>query len=119
MPLGTIRTVYTVAKDMDLLQRFYGGALELPLAFRDRDNWSQFKAGQVSFTKGQYAQALQRLEAALSVDPSNKDLQSMVLEMQSIAGSMPAKRFPCFTTVKVARPYSLTSAGSTTPPVHS
>jgi predicted enzyme related to lactoylglutathione lyase len=49
MPLGTIRSVYTVANDMDLMQAFYAGALELPLAFRDRDNWCQFKAGQVSF----------------------------------------------------------------------
>jgi predicted enzyme related to lactoylglutathione lyase len=49
MPLGAIRTVYTVANDMDLMQAFYAGALELPLAFRDRDNWCQFKAGQVSF----------------------------------------------------------------------
>jgi predicted enzyme related to lactoylglutathione lyase len=49
MPLGAIRSVYTVANDMDLMQAFYEGALELPLAFRDRDNWCQFKAGQVSF----------------------------------------------------------------------
>jgi predicted enzyme related to lactoylglutathione lyase len=49
MPFGAIRTVYTVANDMDLMQAFYAGALELPLAFRDRDNWCQFKAGQVSF----------------------------------------------------------------------
>jgi predicted enzyme related to lactoylglutathione lyase len=49
MPLGAIRTVYTVANDMDLLQAFYAAALELPLAFRDRDSWCQFKAGQVSF----------------------------------------------------------------------
>src|SRR5260370_15290552 len=49
MPLGAIRSVYTVANDMDLMHAFYEGALELPLAFRDRDNWCQFKAGQVSF----------------------------------------------------------------------
>jgi flavin reductase (DIM6/NTAB) family NADH-FMN oxidoreductase RutF/DNA-binding IclR family transcriptional regulator len=49
MPLGAIRTAYTVARDMDLLQAFYTGALELPLSFRDRDNWCQFKAGPVSF----------------------------------------------------------------------
>ena len=49
MPLGAIRSVYTVAKDMDLMQAFYEGALELPLAFRDRDNWCQFKAGPLSF----------------------------------------------------------------------
>jgi predicted enzyme related to lactoylglutathione lyase len=49
MPLGAIRSVYTVANDMDRMQAFYEGALELPLAFRDRDNWCQFKAGPFSF----------------------------------------------------------------------
>jgi predicted enzyme related to lactoylglutathione lyase len=57
MPLGAIRTVYTVANDMDLMQAFYAGALELPLAFRDRDNWCQFKAGQVSFALSSPLQA--------------------------------------------------------------
>jgi predicted enzyme related to lactoylglutathione lyase len=49
MPLGAIRSVYTVANDMDLMQSSYKRALELPLAFRDRDTWCQFKAGQVPF----------------------------------------------------------------------
>ena len=49
MPLNSVRTVYTVASDMDLMRAFFEEALELPLAFRDRDNWCQFKAGQVSF----------------------------------------------------------------------
>ena len=57
MPLGAIRTVYTVANDMDFMQAFYAGALELPLAFRDRDNWCQFKAGQVSFALSSPLQA--------------------------------------------------------------
>jgi len=49
MPLGALRSVYTVANDMDLMQAFYAEALELPLAFRDRDNWCQFKVGQFAF----------------------------------------------------------------------
>lgn len=49
MSLGAIRSVYTLANDMDLMHAFYERALELPLAFRDRDNWCQFKAKQVSF----------------------------------------------------------------------
>ncbi|MCG3205221.1 MAG: hypothetical protein KCHDKBKB_01940 [Elusimicrobia bacterium] len=48
------------------------------------------KAGEMAFGKGNYAQAVARLEAALSVDPGNKDLQSMVTKMNSIAGSVPA-----------------------------
>src|SRR5258705_2900247 len=49
MPLSAIRSVYTVASEMDLMRAFYEEALELPLAFRDRDNWCQFKAGPVAF----------------------------------------------------------------------
>ncbi len=48
------------------------------------------KSGEAAFAKGNYAQAVARLEAALSVDPSNKDLQVMVSKMNSIAGSLPA-----------------------------
>jgi hypothetical protein len=33
MPLSAIRSVYTVASDMDLMRAFYEEALELPLAF--------------------------------------------------------------------------------------
>jgi len=49
MSLSAMRSVYTVAHDMDLMHAFYGGALELPLAFRDHDKWCQFKAGLLSF----------------------------------------------------------------------
>ncbi|WP_426440345.1 VOC family protein [Bradyrhizobium genosp. P] len=59
MPLSAIRSVYTVAHDMDLMQAFYAGALELPLAFRDRDNWCQFKAGQISFALSSSSEAAQ------------------------------------------------------------
>ncbi len=48
------------------------------------------KAGESAFSKGNYAQAVARLEAALSVDPGNKDLQAMVNKMNAIAGSLPA-----------------------------
>jgi tetratricopeptide (TPR) repeat protein len=48
------------------------------------------KAGESAFQKGQYAQAVARLEQALSVDPSNRDLQAMVNKMNGIAGSIPA-----------------------------
>lgn len=48
------------------------------------------KAGETAFLKGQYAQAVAKLEAALQSDPSNKELQAMVNKMLSIAGSVPA-----------------------------
>ena len=48
------------------------------------------KAGESAFSKGNYAQAVTRLEAALSVDPGNKDLAAMVNKMNSVAGALPA-----------------------------
>ena len=67
MPLGTIRSVYTVANDMDLMHAFYEGALELPLAFRDRDSWCQFKAGQVSFALSSPSEAAQGARGSVIV----------------------------------------------------
>jgi predicted enzyme related to lactoylglutathione lyase len=67
MPLGAIRSVYTVAKDMDLMRAFYEEALELQLAFRDRDNWCQFKAGQVSFALSSPSEAAQGARGSVIV----------------------------------------------------
>jgi hypothetical protein len=66
MPLSPIRSVYTVAQDMDLMHAFYGEALELPLAFRDRDKWCQFKAGLVSFALSSSRKRLLERAAAWS-----------------------------------------------------
>jgi predicted enzyme related to lactoylglutathione lyase len=57
MPLSSVRSIYTVASDMDLMRAFYEEALELPLAFRDRDNWCQFKAGPVAFALSSRSEA--------------------------------------------------------------
>jgi predicted enzyme related to lactoylglutathione lyase len=57
MPPGAIRSAYTVVRDMDLMQAFYGGALELPLAFRDQGRWCQFKAGVLPFALSSPAEA--------------------------------------------------------------
>jgi predicted enzyme related to lactoylglutathione lyase len=42
---------------MDLMQAFYGGALGLPLSFRDHDKWCQFKAGPVAFALSSSSEA--------------------------------------------------------------
>jgi predicted enzyme related to lactoylglutathione lyase len=67
MPSSSIRSVYTVANDMDLLQRFYVGALGLQLAFRDRDSWCQFKIGQVSFALCSPSEAAQGARGSVIV----------------------------------------------------
>jgi hypothetical protein len=67
MALGAIRSVYTVANNMGLLEAFYAGALELPLAFRDGDNWCQFKAGQVPFALSSPSEAAQGARGSVVV----------------------------------------------------
>ncbi|QPF93579.1 VOC family protein [Bradyrhizobium commune] len=57
MPFGAVRSIYTVVNDMDRMQAFYAEALELPRAFRDHDNWCQFKAGPVVFALSSAAEA--------------------------------------------------------------
>ena len=67
MPLNVVRSVYTVASDMDLMRAFYEEALELPLAFRDRDNWCQFKAGPVPFALSSGSEAAQGARGSVIV----------------------------------------------------
>lgn len=57
---------------------------------RDDEVKKLINSGKNAFNKGNYGQALAKLEAALSADPSNKGLQEMVNKMQSIVGSVPA-----------------------------
>src|ERR1700722_20245705 len=67
MPLNAVGSVYTVAHDMDRMQAFYQGALGLPLAFRDHDNWCQFKAGPVSFALSSSSEAAQGARGSVIV----------------------------------------------------
>jgi predicted enzyme related to lactoylglutathione lyase len=85
MPLGAIRTVYTVSKDMDLLQRFYEGALELPVAFRDRDSWSQFKTGEVSFALSSPLEAAQGARGSVIVFDAS-ELSIFTQRIQCLGG---------------------------------
>jgi predicted enzyme related to lactoylglutathione lyase len=82
MPSGGIRSVYTVANDMDLLQRFYEGALELPLTFRDRNNWCQFRAGQISFALSSPSEAAQGARGSVIIF----DATDLALFAQRIEG---------------------------------
>jgi tetratricopeptide (TPR) repeat protein len=48
------------------------------------------KQGNAAFNKGNYGLAASKLEAALAMDPGNKNLQGMLAKLQGIAGSIPA-----------------------------
>jgi hypothetical protein len=67
LPLMAIRSVYMVANDMDLIQAFYAGARELPLAFQDHDNWRQFNVGQLSLALSSPSEAAQGAQGSVVV----------------------------------------------------
>jgi predicted enzyme related to lactoylglutathione lyase len=85
MPLGAVRSVYTVASDMDLMRAFFEEALELPLAFRDRDNWCQFKAGQVSFALSSPSEAARGARGSVIVFDAT-DVDALALRIERLGG---------------------------------
>ena len=85
MPLNSVRTVYTVASNMDLMRAFYEEALELPLAFRDRDNWCQFKAGPVAFALSSPSEAAKGARGSVIVFDAI-DLAAFVPRIERLGG---------------------------------
>ena len=85
MPLNSVRTVYTVASNMDLMRAFYEEALALPLAFRDRDNWCQFKAGQVAFALSSPSEAAEGARGSVIVFDAI-DLAAFVPRIERLGG---------------------------------
>ena len=85
MPLSAVRSVYTVASDMNLLHAFYEEALELPLAFRDRDNWCQFRAGPVPFALSSQSEAAQGACGSVVVFDAI-DLSAFVPRIERLGG---------------------------------
>ena len=91
MALGAIRSVYTVANNMGLLEAFYAGALELPLAFRDGDNWCQFKAGPVSFALSSPSEAAQGTRGSVVVFDAT-DLAAVAQRIERFGGRLLSSR---------------------------
>ena len=91
MPFNSVRSVYTVASDMDLMRAFYEEALELPLAFRDRDNWCQFKAGPVAFALSSPSEAAKGARGSVIVFDAI-DLTSFAHRIERLGGRHLASR---------------------------
>ena len=85
VPFSAIRSVYTVANDMDLMRAFYEEALALPLAFRDRDQWCQFKAGQVLFALSSPSEAAEGARGSVIVFDAN-DVAVFVQRIERLGG---------------------------------
>ena len=91
MPLGAISSVYTVVNDMDRMQAFYAEALELPLSFRDRDRWCQFKAGPLAFALSSAAEAAKDARGSVIVFDA-ADLASVTARIERLGGRHLASR---------------------------
>ncbi|SDR43844.1 hypothetical protein SAMN05444161_3996 [Rhizobiales bacterium GAS191] len=85
MPLSPIRSVYTVAQDMDLMHAFYEGALGLPLAFRDHDNWCQFKAGPLPFALSSPSEAAPAAQGSVIVFGAS-DIAAFAQRIERLGG---------------------------------
>jgi len=85
MRIGAVRSVYTVASAMDLMRVFYEEALELPLAFRDRDNWCQFKAGPVPFALSSRSEAAEGARGSVIVFDTT-DLAAFATRIERFGG---------------------------------
>lgn len=91
MPSGAIRSAYTVANDMDRMQAFYAEALELPLAFRDQDNWCQFKAGPTAFALSSVSEAAKGARGSVIVFDAT-DVAAATARIERLGGRHLATR---------------------------
>jgi predicted enzyme related to lactoylglutathione lyase len=91
MPAGAVRSVYTVANDIDRMQVFYAEALELPLAFRDQDNWCQFKAGPVAFALSSASEAAKDARGSVVVFDAT-DVAAAAARIERLGGRHLATR---------------------------
>lgn len=57
MTIHKIQSIYSVVRDMDALQAFYGHVLNMPPKFRDADRWTQFSVGDTNFALSGAAEA--------------------------------------------------------------
>jgi predicted enzyme related to lactoylglutathione lyase len=91
MPPSAIRSAYTVARDMDLMQAFYEEALGLPLAFRDRDKWCQFKSGPLPFALSSLSEAAPAAQGSVIVFGAC-DIAALAQRIERLGGSCLSSR---------------------------
>jgi predicted enzyme related to lactoylglutathione lyase len=91
MPPSAIRSAYTVARDMDLMHAFYEGALGLPLAFRDHDNWCQFRAGPLPFALSSPSEAASATQGSVIVFGAS-EIAAFAQRIERLGGSCLSSR---------------------------
>ncbi|HEY8610489.1 MAG TPA: VOC family protein [Roseomonas sp.] len=75
-----MQSVYTVIRDMDAAERFYGAALGLSPSFRDGERWCQFRPDNTNFALSSAEEAAPGASgsvAAFEVDDAAKTERRM------------------------------------------
>ena len=66
-----IQNVYTLARDMDRQQAFYGNALGFKTKFRDQSAWVQFAVGGSNFALSSVAEGAAGMSGSVAVFESS------------------------------------------------
>jgi predicted enzyme related to lactoylglutathione lyase len=81
-----LQTIYFVAKDMARLEQFYVSALDVPVQFRDKDKWTQFRLPRSAFALSSPEEAAQGAVGAVPVFQVTGDAQDEVRQKILAAG---------------------------------
>jgi predicted enzyme related to lactoylglutathione lyase len=88
-----IQTVYFVAKDMTRLENFYESALGMPIQFRDKNKWTQFRLQRSAFALSSAQEAAQGAVGAVPVFQVAGESQDEVRQkILSAGGQLLAQR---------------------------
>jgi predicted enzyme related to lactoylglutathione lyase len=88
-----IQTVYFVAKDMTRLENFYESALGMPIQFRDKNKWTQFRLQRSAFALSSAEEAAQGAVGAVPVFQVAGESQDEVRQkILSAGGQLLAQR---------------------------
>ncbi|WP_110116953.1 VOC family protein [Bradyrhizobium diazoefficiens] len=89
--MRSIRSVYSLAKDLRRMSAFYEKALGLELAFRDGDRWAQFKAGSAVFALSSPDEAAPGATGSVIVFDA-VDLETVAQQVDRFGGQLVAVR---------------------------
>lgn len=89
--MRSIRSVYSLAKDLGRMSAFYEKALGLERTFRDGDRWAQFKAGSAIFALSSPDEAAPGAAGSVVVFDA-VDLEAITQKVERFGGKLVAVR---------------------------
>ncbi len=86
-----MQSVYTVIRDMDAAERFYGAALGLSPSFRDGERWCQFRLGNTNFALSSIEEAAPGAAGSVAVFEAD-DAAEAERRVRQAGGGIVARR---------------------------